>query len=295
MNKKINNQGQVLLIVVVSLAVLLGVGLSISSNTISSTLRTSRTDSFQKVTAAAEGGIEKSLALSDNVLGAKIAEGQEVIEYSASNTKATVVVSDYSAGSSGIVFETLQPGEVGTFYFIDTSNGFDPASADNLQNVCLKISSSDASPSYMLNVIVRNPAPAAFTPYTAPVVPAVSPLDSTLSNNFNMRKYLFTNGNFTSQNVPPTCSSGGVSGFRYDKPILLRIHPINQTLNNLKVELVGSEGGNSVAQNVRQGFKITSKGEFLSGGDGSTRVIEAVKYLDAPSNIFDYAAFIDYE
>lgn len=291
MNKNLNNQGQVLLIVVVSLAVLLGVGLSISSNTISSTLRTSRTDSFQKVTAAAEGGIEKSLAQTDNVLGAKITAGNpETLEFPASNTKSTITVADYTAGSSGVIFETLQPGEVGTFYFVDTSNGFDPATFSNDQSACVKISTTTSNPSYMLNVFVRNAVPGTFTNIAPAAVPATGSLDSTLSNNFLQNKYIYSSGRYS-----PSITSCSTGGILLTGPLLLRIHPISQTLNNLKIEVIGTTPGDVAAKNVRQGFKITSKGEFLTGGDGSTRVIEAVKYLDAPSNIFDYAAFIDYE
>ena len=291
MNKKINNQGQVLLIVVVSLAVLLGVGLSISSNTISSTQRTSRTDSFQKVTAAAEGGIEKSLALTDKVLGDKVSSASTIEEqFTASNTKATVKVENYSAGSSGVIFETLQSGEVGTFYFIDTSSAsFEPS---NTLNACVKISTTTQNPSYMLNVYYQNPAPAAFTNLTQAAVPPVPPLDSTQSNTFLKLKYLVADGNFLNNIKPESCSNGG---FLFNGPIVLRIHPVNSTLNNVKIEVIGDESGNQAAKEARQGFKLTSKGEFISGGDGSNRVIEAVKFLDAPSNLFDYAAFIDNE
>jgi hypothetical protein len=56
--RKINQQGQALLFVVVAMTVALAVGIAVSSRTLSSLRRSANTDTNSRVTAAAEGGIE---------------------------------------------------------------------------------------------------------------------------------------------------------------------------------------------------------------------------------------------
>lgn len=63
-NLKDNQQGQALLFVVVAMTIALTIGINASVRTISSLSRTSRTDTAARALAAAEGGIERYLALS---------------------------------------------------------------------------------------------------------------------------------------------------------------------------------------------------------------------------------------
>ena len=286
--KKLDNQGQVLLIVVVALAVLLGVGLSISSGTLSSITRTSRTDSLQKVTAAAEGGLESYLLKSDTSLSGLVSNTPNVLSYSTSDTKSTVTVSKVTS-SDGIIIDSLDPSEVATFYFADS-----PASiGKNNRTSCISITMDSPTPDFMLNVIVRNPnATIAFKSVnlTVPATKVPAAYDPLNTNNFIMEKYLYSSGGF-SKVSPTTCGTDGKS-YLFTDAALLRVHPISDPLTNLKIVLVSSQDPNLA--NITQGYKIISKGQFISGGDATTRTIEAVKYLDSPSNIFDYAAFIDY-
>jgi hypothetical protein len=280
---KLNNQGQVLLIVVISLAVLLGVGLSISSGTLSSITRTSRTDSLQKVTAAAEGGLESYLLKTDDQLKQVLAGTSTATQnYNESNTKATITVSKVSAGDTGITFDTLDPGEVATFYFAD-----DPSTVTkSSKTACIKISTDTPNPEYILNVIVRNPnTPAAFKS-----VSAVN-YDATATNNFLMEKYIYSGTGFARSVSPSTCTGG----YQFTDAALLRIHPLTKSLSNLNISVVtGTETSDTNLKNITQGYRIISKGEFISSGDATVRTIDAVKYLDSPSNMFDYAAFIDF-
>ncbi len=279
---KINNQGQVLLIVVISLAVLLGVGLSISSGTLSSITRTSRTDSLQKVTAAAEGGLESYLLKTDDQLKQVLSSSSSTATqtYPEANTKATIVVSEVTAGDNGITFDTLDTGEVATFYFAEN-----PSTVRNTGKIsCIKISTNTPDPVYMLNVVVKNPNPQA-------VFRSVSDFnyDATTTNNFLMEKYIYSGNGFVKSVGPTSCEDGG---YRFTDAVLLRIHPLTKSLANLTIDVVSSTDTN--LKNVTQGYRITSKGQFIGGGDATARTIEAVKYLDSPSNMFDYAAFVDY-
>ena len=278
---KINNQGQVLLIVVISLAVLLGVGLSISSGTLSSITRTSRTDSLQKVTAAAEGGLESYLLKTDDQLKQVLASSTSTAtqRYNESNTKATITVSKITAGDTGITFDTLDPGEVATFYFADDPSAITKAS----KTACIKISTDTPNPEYILNVIVRNPST------LAPFISVTNKnYDATTTNNFLMEKYIYSGTGFV-RSVNPTSCTGG---YQFTDAALLRIHPLTKSLTNLVISVVTSSDTN--LKNITQGYRIVSKGEFISAGDATVRTIDAVKYLDSPSNMFDYAAFVDY-
>jgi hypothetical protein len=61
MNKKTYEKGQTLLFVVVAVTIALSVGIAVSTRTISSLRRVTRTDTSTRVIAAAEGGIENML------------------------------------------------------------------------------------------------------------------------------------------------------------------------------------------------------------------------------------------
>ena len=66
--KLTNESGQTLLFVVVAMTIALSIGINASVKTLTSLSRTSRTDTASRALAAAEGGIERYLALSPNQL-----------------------------------------------------------------------------------------------------------------------------------------------------------------------------------------------------------------------------------
>jgi len=278
---KINNSGQILLIVTVSLAILLGIGLSISNQTLSSISRTSRTDSLQKVTAAAEGGLEKYLLLPDNQLEAKVSANSSVEAFPASNTRALLVV-ERITGSGGLTFPEVGVGQVANFWF---SNN--PATQQfSGQETCLKITADNGNSAYMLNVVVKNTNQSQFSRLT----PFNAVYDATSSNEYFLEKYVRENGSFISP-APVSCGTDRNS-FLFKNAALVRIHPLKESIVNLKIEVVNSTV--SGLENVTQGYKITSTGEFSSGDDKTTRKITASKFLDAPANVFDFTAFLDY-
>ena len=102
MSNNLDNKGQVLLIVVVAMAVTLGVGLGITSRSTESLKRTGNLDSLQKVTAAAEGGLEKFLLKSDSDLDLLVdnTEFSEAIDFVNNGTSAIITVDKLNANST---------------------------------------------------------------------------------------------------------------------------------------------------------------------------------------------------
>lgn len=280
---KINNSGQVLLIVTILLTIMLGIGLSISNQTISSIFRTSQSDSFQKVTAAAEGGIEKYLLLSDAQLKSLVNNTDLVVKYNDtnlnSNTKAVVSIDPIDA-QTPLVFDEVAVGQVATFYFADDFSNVTNISASS----CIKISFPEPSPNYMLNVVVRNYSPTTFIPTSTDKT-----YDATNSNQFKMEKYVVKDGSFVGSASPVPCSGGA---FRFDGTAMIRIHPLNTTLKNVTIEVI-DENLPIDLKKVTQGYKIVSTGSFISGDDKTTRIITAKKFLDSPANVFDFTGFLE--
>ena len=275
---KINDSGQVLLIVTILLTIMLGVGLSISNQTLSSIFRTSQSDSFQKVTAAAEGGLEKYLLLSDSELKNLVGKTDILVDFPESKTKAVLSIQPINS-ESPLIFDEVAVGQVATYYFSDDLSNKSSFNAFS----CIKITFQDDNPSYILNIIEQNPSPQNFIPTS------IDPnYDATNSNEYKMEKYLVKNGSFVDAS-PVKC---GDNSYSINGAAMLRIHPLTTTLKNIKIEVV-SENLTIDLKKVTQGYKIISTGSFSSGDDKTLRKITASKFLDSPANVFDYTGFLD--
>lgn len=299
MNRKINNnQGQVLLIVVVAMAVTLGVGLGITSRNTDSLRRTGNLDSFQKVTAAAEGGLERFLIKSDTeleeylpvvIVPGETSPPEEIIFNN--GTTAFVTVHPLSAGSAGMIFEEIKPSEVVTF--LTTEFSFANPDLVPTNSICLKFDVVPSTTKYMLNVVTSNPNVEIFEPIEDNLI-TNNTFNSTKTNIYLMESYLSDgNSNFKS----PAPVSGNCSGsgfFEFKNSFLVRFHPLSNTVDELRIS-VNSTNSNArrAVQNIIQGYKITSTGRFSDGIDRTSRTIEAFKYLDTPAATYDYAMFLD--
>jgi len=301
-NLKNDNSGQVLLFVTVLLAIILGAGLSISANTLSAITRTSQTDSFQKVTAAAEGGLERFLMKTDMALATDV--GKTATISFDGNIKSDVSVSKYTIAQGSILsYSSLNTAEVATIYFVKLETENDVVVAKNPDGyVCLKIDTTSpvSETAYNISVyrenLTRAPDPASYLVNLAPTPPASSNQDFSIYNFFTQTKYAYKNGSFVGSVAPPSCSQGG---FRYDSPLLIRIQPVGvgsrYVLENVKITVtfVSNSTTNNSLKNLTQGYNITSRASFNTGfGDGSVRTIQATKYLDSPSYLFDYVGVI---
>ncbi len=301
-NLKNDNSGQVLLFVTVLLAIILGAGLSISANTLSAITRTSQTDSFQKVTAAAEGGLERFLMKTDMALASDV--GKTAAISFDGNIKSDVSVSRYTIAQGSILsYSSLNTTEVATIYFVKLETKNDVVVAKNPDGyVCLKIETTSpvSETAYNISVyrenLTRSPEPTSYLVNLAPTPPASSNQDFSIYNFFTQTKYAYKNGSFVGSVAPPSCSQGG---FRYDSPLLVRIQPVGvgsrYILDNVKITVtfVSNSTTNNILKNLTQGYNITSRASFNTGfGDGSVRTIQATKYLDSPSYLFDYVGVI---
>jgi hypothetical protein len=274
-----SNDGQVLLIVVAALAITLGLTLGISSRVTSSLERTGTLDSFQKVTASAEGALEFQLMKTDSSLLSLV--GGEVLSYTFPNgTLSEITVSKLSASDAGgMVYENLVPGDVISFNFVDfTTNNTSPKN-----QVCVDLIVEPANSPFMLNVVSENPDVTDFISFSTSLTEDAK--SAVTSSKYLMEKYLYNGSAFIE--VAPDSSSDSNYDYCFDKPLLLRLHPTNSEILKLTIK-----SNNEDVNNIPQGVKITSLGKF-DVGDTTTRTIEAYKYLDTPANYFDYGVYLD--
>lgn len=117
--QKDNEKGQVLLFVIVTMTIALALVSEITTRNLSSTSQTTSTDSFQRVSAAAESGAETFLKYSDNELEDRVGD-TNILNYRPSqsgntddpiNTQAEVTVERYGATPAGEQFYVLIMGE----------------------------------------------------------------------------------------------------------------------------------------------------------------------------------------
>jgi hypothetical protein len=287
-----NDQGQVLLIVVLLLSIALGLSLGITSRVTGSISRTSTLDSFQKVTAAAEGGIELELNKTDFEL---LSSPNIVHEFSSSNTKAVITNLKMTTPATGLIYENILPGDVITYSFVDfTQNTQTPP-----KTVCLQITPEPATSKFFLTFISRNLSPSDFEPEST------DPVEN-LSSNLYLAANHFFDGTLTTKWDPAirNCNylyppgTPGISNYISIPafPFMLRLKAVDSEIKSLKIEIIKSTNdigidNLNITRNIPQGVIINSKGEFISGGDNSSREIQAIKFFDTARNFFDYGGF----
>ena len=289
-----NNSGQVLLIVILLMSIALGLSLGITSRITNSISRTSTLDSFQKVTAAAEAGIELELNKSD----AQIFTTPTTRTYTfpASGTKSDISVTALTSPATGFfMFENVVPGETVTYNLVNFTS-VDPASSGFSNNVPSTATVTFSAPSntpFMVTIISHNSTPTSFSSSSS----SLNTSDVLSSNN--------NSGSFTTSNYLYNGSSwvGGVSiPSPLSRPVMIRIKALSAEIPffGIKLDSAGRVAGSSftdMTSSIRaipQGAIITSVGRFTQvGGDPTNRTIEAYKYLDTPASFIDYGGYID--
>lgn len=280
MKNKFNNQGQVLLIVVIAMAVTLGVGLGITSRSTESLKRTTNLDSLQKVTAAAEGALEKKLLLTDQELENSLLSDTPFVEDFNNDTVSNVTISKLTAGSSGMIYERIKPSESVTFLLSEFSNATNTLTPNT---ACVKLTVTPPV-DYMLNVVTSNPSVQIFS--STDLSTNTNQVNRVKTNTYLMESYIYSGGNFKTVGPSTNCPDGS---FLFANAYLLRFQPLSAEVTTLNVSTT-----NQNVQKIIQGFKLVSKGRYKDGiNDQTTRTIEAYKYLDTPSSIYDYTLFID--
>ncbi len=283
MSNNLDNKGQVLLIVVVAMAVTLGVGLGITSRSTESLKRTGNLDSLQKVTAAAEGGLEKFLLKSDSDLDLLVdnTEFSEAIDFVNNGTSAIITVDKLNANSStGMVYEKIKPSETVTFLTTE----FSGAGVLLPQTACIKLEVSPPNTSYRLGIVTSNPSIQIFEPVEDSLT--TTNVNRVKTNEYLLENYLFDGSSY--KNISPITGNCASGYFRVTNSYMIRFQPLSNEVSTLKVFSTSTN-----VRNVIQGYKITAKGVFTDGVDKTSRRVEAFKYLDTPSSIYDYALFLD--
>jgi hypothetical protein len=302
-NIKNDEKGQILLFVIISMSIALAIGVAISTRTLSSLQRVTRTDTASKVYSGAEGGAEAFIVLPDNFLedvidtsnnistlcgtygwsAAPDTEGRGcIIEYedpeTSTITKATVTVEYFKTneivGSDAALAFYLDEGS--TQEVLIQKDG---TSYNSSMKLCWDNSSAH------LYVVGYNDKgiDQRFKKIAVPSGGSVSEYDPQFSNN------LVTANAPAYPNYPHCYQLDANPWFNSatDKPYGLRVRALRNSTN---VVVVPTNLG--LGNFPNQGFLVTSSAEIAS--EGITKSVKTVKVYKTYSylpNIFDYAIY----
>jgi hypothetical protein len=257
----INQKGQVILFVIVSMTLAMAVGVTVASRTLSSLSRTSRSDSSNKALAAAEAGAERFLVMDFSELGTYV--GNEtpttlsfVDEVSGVNTEADVTVADFTQNSpSGDYDFNLGTGYVKEVTFKDS--GF-----NNSVTFCWE--NSNSAIAYLI--------------YNATGIKEKGVMTPSSNNSLDV-----SNGDVASSSgsYPGGCKTVSITAADYG----LRLRALyNDT--NVSVQ--------SPADLPVQGYKITSVGKlFAEGKIVTTKKVTVYKSKPYFPSAFDAAIYTE--
>ncbi|OGC38761.1 hypothetical protein A3K42_01975 [candidate division WWE3 bacterium RBG_13_37_7] len=262
--------GQIILFVIVAMTVALSVGITVATRTISSLSRTARSDTSNKVTAAAEAGIERYLALSFSDLGSKAQSGNpETIPFPSMDgvtAVAEIIVNDFTYNSAnGNYYEfNLAPDHVKEVSFVNIESG-NPQFNGNVK-VCW-----DNNKSAIYYVVYGTSGISG----KGIIIPNNSEIDS--------EKYKGEeNANGSDETGFNSCKSLSIPSGSYG----LRLRSLYETTN---VGVFPSSGNLPT-----QGFKITSKGMLQKEGKiQTTRTITVYRSRPYMPAVFDTAIYTE--
>ena len=271
-----HEKGQTLLFVVVAVTIALAVGVSVSTRTLSSLKRVSRSNTSERATAAAEGGIEFLLSKTYKQLN--------------SATNPTSLPNCQGLGGNGIgydggkcIYDLGGSGDmasrailtVGTFVSNNSSNGYTfSLQPDSVKEVNLNGFSGT------INVCWSNPNAAIYY---------IMYNKDGLVEKKGFYKSGFTNASNLANitGVSGDCTSVVTSSWANPKPYGIRIRVL---YDQSQVSV------NPVSGNLpNQGYKLTSQGVVLSKGTNTsqpeTSTITVYKSLPYVSGIFDFGIY----
>jgi len=273
---KFNQRGQTLIFVLLIMVIALGVGISISSRTISTVRRTTNIDSSSRALAAAEAGVEsylsKSVSTLDTLAGAAGCTSQSTPQnYTVAGTDGISTTAEVVIGRYGCVTAAGDP----YIYNLERDRVLELKTAGSTfpleLNICFSSPASGDSSSLYYLLISGTP-------------------------NYTVRKTGYNQGlSATGNNFISLPSIGGKSCFALTIPSdsqLLRL----QSLYNSSTITVGANTGS-----LRyQGFTITSTatigttGATVAGAeDRVKRTVRATRSLPYLPAAFNFAIFSD--
>jgi hypothetical protein len=269
----VNNKGQALLFVIAAMTIALALGINVSVRVLQSISRTSRSDTSERVFAAAEGGIEKALSLPASVLTGGIANSSDCSKIGGYVISGVCVVKFQSAGDPIIA----QAGVV-----VSDFNWTDPST----QTYKFKLEQDTVTEVNVQGIPSDEEVKICWTPITKADIyyivygdsgtltkkgwnsPGGSPPPPYDPNNFENADPGGSGKNWCTKDV--TVPSGSLG---------LRIKSIG---GDSTVEVTNPSLPN-------QGFKIVSTGEITSEGTVKTqKVITVYKSLPFLPNLFDF-------
>ena len=282
-NIKTKQKGQALLFVVVAVTLALAVGVSVSTRTLNLLQRVSRTDTSQRVIAAAEGGIERLLVQTDQVLDSMETEYPQCESMDAS-MGGSMDGSQHNGGECIIQFLS-SPGDKITATAIVDSEKFKLNGVDNYW--------FNLSPGYVKEVDLLG-----FTENSIEICwdnkdVAIYFLSYNCSGNIKK-------GGFYSQDFS---FKGDVSGFtqKSGKGSYVACGDINLVSNpyGLRLRVLYSSSKiyvfpttSALGSFPNQGYKITSKGQLLVENEVSdTKTIIVYRSFPYSPSVFDYAIY----
>jgi hypothetical protein len=255
-----NRNGQALLLIVVAMTIALALGINIASRTISSVSRTSRTDTFQRVKSAAEGGIEHFLSKGDTELSALAASGEvKTIDFSTTtgdniSTSADVLVEEYKCTTED-------------YYEFDLK-----------KNETIQIKLSD----------IGTTLPISWTSRVG------SDLYGQVYSNTTLLTKFYLRGGGSASNITVS-SDAAVKNISKDATGYYTHNlPLGTLVNetNLRLRAVGDDTHVRIpcVTLPNQGYVISSEGKLTNGGEVvATSAAKVYKTYTYPSGLFDFA------
>jgi len=296
-NVKINQKGQALLFVIVGLTVVMAVGISVATRSLSSGSTTTRTDTSNRVLGAAEGGAERFLALPYNTLSNLATRGPSAADCPANPANPS---NNYYnvAGITGCRIDYQATG--------------DNIQAMAIVNVTTFNTNTNSNRAYEFDLKKDVVTEVNLVGYPINAGITICWNNSSTSNPADIYYLMYGSGGITRRGVLKSGAIGGTysvtngtdtvagscpyTGFTYglSSPIVL-----NSSLLGLRVRALAGDARVSVFPTTGnslpvQGFEITSIGQLLTQSDVSVKAVQKVKvYKTYPflSGMFDFGLY----
>ncbi len=293
-------KGQALLLVVVAMTVALALGVNVSVRTISNLSRTTRSDTASRVLSAAEAGAERFLSLAaadlETAAGGDITSACNKVNGTSSpdKSKCTLqfvgaddvnVVVDVSVGRGGqdeytFILEqdtttevrvNQNPGDGGYRFAKVCWKSINPSYRTDLYLVTLGTTNTDGTHRVLGKRVLRQSS-------TNPYKPGMS-------------SYSLVSSGGTGQIISADYSS---SDSAYCKTLVTLKDVAADTIRAVRFRAIGGDAEVTITDVGRlpaQGYTITALGTLSQPGGNIIREVEVFKSYPYPSGIFDFSIF----
>ena len=283
-NKKQFSNGQALLFVVVAVTIALAVGVTVTSRNLSSISRITRTDTAAKAVAAAEGGVERMLMQTDDVLNNLSSESLDCSKAGSDFSSVTDSPSCLLTFSKQATDKTTSAADIKVekFSFNETDHYWFSVDSGFTKEVVLTTPSGSVYGSNTIKICWDNPKTAIL--YFSYNKDGSIKRGGLVSENFENSSDIsgFDSVSYTANQKPYPLCKDDVS--LVSAPYGLRITPL---YGSAKIGIFPAGGSDTLPN---QGYKITSTGRVLEEGTVK-EAIKVVVYRSLPymPSFFDNA------